>query len=69
MHDARKAFSKSESSEGISRALSHNLRSYEDAIFTTGDDVYYKRNDSKRWKDPGKVIGIGGQQILVKIKA
>ena len=44
MHEARKAFSKSESSEKISRASRHNLRSYEDAIFATGD-VYYKRND------------------------
>ena len=67
MHEARKAFSKRESSEKISPALRHNLRSYEDAIFTTGDDVYYKRNDSKRWKGPDKVIGVGGQQILVKL--
>ena len=66
MHEARKAFIKSESSEKISRAFRHNLRSYKDAIFTTGDDVYYKKNDSKRWKGPGKVIGVGGQQILVK---
>ena len=67
MHEARKAFSKRGSSEKISPALRHNLRSYEDAIFTTGDDVYYKRNDSKRWKGPDKVIGVGGQQILVKL--
>ena len=53
MHEARKAFIKIESSEKISRALGHNLRSYKDAVFTTGDDVYYKRNDSKRWKSPG----------------
>ena len=66
MHEARKAFIKSESSEKILRAFRHNLRSYKDAIFTTGDDVYYKKNDSKRWKGPGKVIGVDGQQILVK---
>ena len=52
MHEARKAFIKIESSEKISHALGHNLRSYKDAVFTTGD-VYYKRNDSKRWKSPG----------------
>ena len=55
MHEAKKAFIKSESSEKISRALRHNLRSYKDAIFTTGD-VYYKRNDRMRWKGPGRVI-------------
>ena len=66
MHNARQAFIKSESSEKISRALCHNLRSYKDAVLVTGDSVYYKRNDSKRWKGPGKVIGVDGQQILVK---
>ena len=66
MHNARQAFTKSESSENISRALCHNLRSYKDAVFVTGDSVYYKRNDSKRWKEHGKVIGVDGQQILVK---
>ena len=66
MHEARKAFINSESSEKISHALRHNLRSYKDAIFTTGDDIYYNRNDSKRWKGPDKVIGVDGQQILVK---
>ena len=66
MHEARKAFTKSESSEKISHALRHNLRSYKDTIFTTHDYVYYKKNDSKRWKGPGKIIGVDGQQILVK---
>ena len=64
MHEARKAFTESESSEKISRALRHNLRSYRDDVFTTGN-VYYKRNDIKRWKGPGKVIGANDQQILV----
>ena len=66
VHEARKAFIKSGSSEKISRALKHNLRLYKDVIFTTGDGVYYKRNNSKRWKGPGKVIGVDAQQILVK---
>ena len=66
MHKTGKAFIKSESSEKISRALRHNLGSCKDTIFTTGDDVYYKRNNRKRWKGPGTVIGEDGQQILVK---
>ena len=37
MHEVRKAFIKSESYEKISCAVRHNLRSYKDAIFTTGD--------------------------------
>ena len=68
MHEPRKAFIKSENSEKILHALRHNhLRLYKDGLFTTGDDVYYKRNDSKRWKGPGKVIGADGQQMFVKI--
>ena len=27
---------------------------------------YYKRNDSKRWKRPGKVLGHDSQQVLIK---
>ena len=64
MHEARKAFIKSESSEKISRALRHNLRSYKDATFTTEDDVYYKKNNSRRWKGPGKVIGVDDNKFL-----
>ena len=30
------------------------------------DIVYYKRKDSDKWKDPGKVIGKEDKQILVK---
>ena len=66
MQEARKAFMSSESSEKIARALRHNVSSYKDAIFVSGDNVYYKRRDSKKWKGPAKVIGVDGQQILVK---
>ena len=39
---------------------------HQDGIFVTSDTVYYKRRDSKKWKGPGKVIGVDGQQILIK---
>ena len=58
MRSARKAFVASESSEQLTRTLKHNLRIYQDAIFVTGDAVYYIRRDSKKWKGPGKVIGV-----------
>ena len=66
MCSARKAFVANESSEKLNRAFKHNLRTYQDAIFATGDTVYYKRRDSKKWKGPGKVIGVDDQQILIK---
>ena len=66
IRSARKAFVTSESSEKLTRALEHNLRTYQNGIFVTGDTVYYKRRDSKKWKGPGKFIGVDGQQILIK---
>ena len=26
-------------------------------VYTTGDEVYYKRNDNNEWKGPAEVIG------------
>ena len=58
LRSARKAFVASESSEKLTRALKHNLWTYQDAIFVTGDTVYYKRRESRKWKGPGKVIDV-----------
>ena len=66
MGAARKAFIESESSEKLKRALRHNLRTKNNAKFFTGDSVYYKRMDCKKWKGPGKVIGHDSQQVLIK---
>ena len=40
----------SESSEKIRKALRHNISSSGGAKFFSGDSVYCKRNDSKRWR-------------------
>ena len=53
---ARKAFIEAENSETIKRALKHNIRPSCHNKFFTGDQVFYKRNDSKRWKGPGKFL-------------
>ena len=44
----------------------HNVRFRCGAKFFSGDSVYYKRNDNKRWRGPGKALGQDGQQILIK---
>ena len=62
---ARKAFIEAEYSERIKRALRHNIRPSCQKFFT-GDQVFYKRNDNKCWKGPGKVLGHDGQQALIK---
>ena len=63
---AREAFIKAESSERIKRALRHNIRPSASNKFYSGDTVYYKRNDSRKWKGPGKVIGSDSSNILIK---
>ena len=42
------------------------MRSSADTIFVTGDSVYYKRKEDAKWKGQGKVMGLCGQQVLVK---
>ena len=66
MRTARQAFIKAESEEKIKRALRHNIRPSAKNKFIQGDLVYYKRNDSRKWRGPGKVIGTESSTILIK---
>ena len=63
---ARVAFMESERSERLRRALRTNTRTYSDQVIINNDKVYYKRNNSKKWKGPAFVLGRDGQQILLK---
>ena len=65
LHSARRAFMQAESSERIRRALRHQIRSLGDK-FQTGEKVYFKKDDSKKWKGPGKVIGQDGKIVFVR---
>ena len=65
LHSARRAFTKAESSERIKRALRHNVRVNEET-FMAGDKVFYKRDDSNRWRGPGKVIGQDGKILFIR---
>ena len=51
---------------GVMCTFRHNVRFSCGAKFFSGDSVYYKRNDNKRWRGPGKALGQDGQQILIK---
>ena len=66
MRSAREAFIQSESSGKIKRALRSDVRSCNGAKFENGDRVFYKRNDSNKWRGPGSVIGQVNEQVLVK---
>ena len=65
MHAARQALIQNEYSEKFKRTLTHQIRTSGDD-YTTGDLVFYKRENSEHWHGPGTVIGQVGKQILVK---
>ena len=66
MRSARQAFLKAETSERVKRALKHNLRPDAEKKYMSGDMVFYKRNDSRKWKGPGRVIGSESSNVLIK---
>ena len=66
IQSARKAFIEAENSDRVKRALNHNIRPCNNTKFFCGDIVYYKRNDNRRWKGPGKVIGSDSSCVLIK---
>merc|ERR1711888_520100 len=63
---AMEGFIKYESCERIYRAVNSNVRRTLVEDLQVGDEVYYKRNKSKEWYGPGKVMLIEGQVITVK---
>ena len=65
LHSARRAFTKAESSERLKRALRHNVRVNEESFFQN-DKVFYKRDDSNRWRGPGKVVGQDGKVLFIR---
>ena len=62
LHKAREAFVTCENLEKIRHALSNNKRTSRDTKYVSGDSVYFKKANYKRWKTPTQ----DGQQVLVK---
>ena len=67
LHKARQEYIKLESSEKIRRALRTQTRTHNNVRYISGEDVFYKREDDKRWRGPGRVIGQDGSKVLIKI--
>ena len=65
LHAARRAYAQAEASERIRRALRHNIRATENPL-QSGEAVFYKRDDSNRWRGPGKVIGQDGKIVFIR---
>ena len=46
--------------------MSGHTVTYSDDVFVTGDLVYNKQANDRKWRGPGKVLGHDGQQVSVK---
>ena len=57
VHNAKKAFIKSESDEKLSQALRHQVRTSSEVKHVTVDQVYYKRGPDDYCKGPATVTG------------
>ncbi|ESO90517.1 hypothetical protein LOTGIDRAFT_164106 [Lottia gigantea] len=66
LNSAREAFTKSECSERLRRALRKQTRTYDNVKYKNGDEVYYKRPDSTEWRGPGTVIGQDGAVVFIR---
>ena len=67
LHSARRQVITLESSEKIRRALRSQTRTHSNTRYIPGDDVFYKREDERRWRGPGRVVGQDGSKVLIKI--
>ena len=59
-------FVEAEASSKVKRALARKIRPATSLIYETGDKVFYKRNDSDKWREPATVIGKEKHQVFVK---
>lgn len=66
-HQARLELVKLEASEKLRRALRAQTRTYSNKRYLCGEEVFYKRDEDKKWRGPGRVIGQDGSKILIKI--
>ena len=57
VHNAKKAFIKSESDEKLSQALRHKVWISSEVKHVTMDKVCYKRGSDDYWKGPVTIIG------------
>ncbi len=63
---ARKAYVEAEASNKVKRALTRKVRPATSLIYDTGDKVFYKRNQSDKWRGPATVIGKEKHQVFIK---
>ena len=65
LHAARQEFISCESSEKIKRALRRQVRT-SGHKYQIGQEVWYKRDDQKKWCGPAKVLGQDGPVLFLR---
>ena len=63
---ARKAFASAQTSAKLKRALRKPIKNYCYAIYSHGDNVFYKLPDQRRWQGPAAVIGRDCKVVLIR---
>ena len=66
IYSARKHQLEKDADEKVRRALSHRTRDVRSKEVKHGDKVYYKSEDSHRWKGPATVIGVDGKVVFLR---
>ena len=64
LHAARKSYVESESCNKLKTALRKNVCSLT-VMYETGHEIFFKRDDSPKWKGPGTVLGQDGPVIFI----
>ena len=66
LHSARRRFIETETDDKLRRALRHKTRTTISFQYQTGDQVYYKKGDSRYRKGPGTVIKYDNKHVFVR---
>ena len=65
MYQSRLSFMKANNSEKLRRALRGRVANVETEYYT-GDKVFFKKKNQKKWSGPATVIGKDGKQVFIR---
>ena len=66
LHSARENFIKLESCAKVKKALRSKTRNHTAKTLEIGQKVYFKRNESEKWRGVATIVGFDGETVLVK---
>ena len=66
LYSTGRRFIEAEADKKLRRELIHKTRAAISFQYQTGDQVYYKKDDSQYWKGQGTVIGYDNKQVFAR---